>query len=82
MDYQALYPWAPQSLLEEVSTNTSRDQIVALRKEKCQHKYRFGRESDIALRIIPCREDELVCCDESLDLEGSSLLFLCHCLEK
>jgi len=65
MDYKALYPWAPQNLLEEVSIYTSREMIVALRKSKCS----FGKESNIALRLIPCREDEPVYCDEASDHE-------------
>ena len=48
-----MYPWGPENLLEETSIYTTRDQIVNLKKEKCQLKYRFGRESDIDFRIIP-----------------------------
>ena len=44
MDYKALYPWAPQNLLEEFSIYTSREKIVALRKSECQNKCHFGRE--------------------------------------
>jgi len=70
MDYQALYSWAPQNLLEEVSIYTSCEKIVNLRKREFQNKCHFGRENDRALRIIPFREDESVCCDESLNSEG------------
>jgi len=44
---------------------------VALKKNKCH----LGKESDIALRLIPCREDEHVCCDESSDPEGPFCYF-------
>ena len=57
-DYRNMYSWAPANPLEETSLYTTRDQIIALRKEKCQLKYHFGRESNIDFRIIPCREDE------------------------
>ena len=75
MDYQAKYPWAPENLLKETSMYTTPDQIIALKKEKCQLKYRFGRESDINFRIIPCREEKPVCCDESSDPYGPFFYF-------
>ena len=70
-----MYPWETENLLKETSIYTTHDQIVALRKENCQLKYRFGRESDIDFRIIPCREDEPVCCDESSDPDGPFCYF-------
>jgi len=75
IDYQAMHPWASENLLEETSIYTTRDQIGALRKEKCDLKYRFSRESDIDFRIIPCREDESICCDESSDSDGPFFYF-------
>jgi len=70
MDYKTLYTWAPQNLLDETSDYTSHELIVILRKSKCH----FGREDD-RLRIIPCREDELVCYDESWDPKGPFYFF-------
>ena len=58
MDYKALYPWAPQNLLEETSSYTSSKRIVTLRKGGCT----IGREND-RIYIVPCREEEPVCCD-------------------
>ena len=71
MNYKALYPWAPQNLLELVSIYPSRELIVALRKNKCF----FGKEKYRAIRLIPCREDELVYCDESSDPGGPFYYF-------
>jgi len=82
MDYQALYPWAPQNLLEEVSIYTSHEQIVAFRKSECQNKCHFGRENDRALRIITCRKDESICCDESSDPEGPFCYFYATVFKK
>jgi len=62
MDYKTLYPWAPSNNLDETSFYTSHEHIVTLRKNDCH----FGKEDD-RLKIVPCREDELVCCDESSD---------------
>jgi len=45
---------------------TSRELIMALRKGECK----FSKENDRSLRIIPCREDEPVYCDESSDPKG------------
>jgi len=71
MDYKALYSWAPPNLLEETSMYTSCDIIVALRK----NERKFAKENDRSVRIIPCREDEPVCCDESSDPEGPFCYF-------
>jgi len=35
----------------------------------------FGREHDRALKLVPCREDEPVCCDESSDPDGPFCYF-------
>ena len=70
MDYKILYRWAPQNLLDETSSYTSHELIVTLRKNGCH----FGKEDD-KLRIVPCREDEPVCCDESSDLDGPLCFF-------
>jgi len=71
MDYKTVYLWAPQNLLDETSSYTSRETVVALRKSGCH----FGKEHDRFVRIIPCREDEPVCCDESSDLDGPLCFF-------
>jgi len=70
MDYKALYPWAPQNLLEETSSFTASSRIVTLRKNGCP----FGREND-RIHVVPCREDESICCDESSDLGKPSFFF-------
>ena len=70
-----MYSWASANLLEETSIYTTYDQIIALRKEKCELKYQFGRESGIDFRIIPFREDEPICCDESSDHDAPFCYF-------
>jgi len=35
----------------------------------------FGRENDRGLKLVPCREDEPICCDESLDPDGPFCYF-------
>jgi len=63
---QSFIPLDPPKPLEEVSIYTSHERIVALRK----NEFHFGRENDIAFKLIPCRKDEPVCWDESSDPEG------------
>jgi len=77
MDYETLYPWAPQNLLEETSDYTSHEHIVTLRKSK----FRFGKKDD-KLKIVPCREDEPICCDESSDPESPFCFFYAIVLKK
>jgi len=69
MDYNALYPWAPQNLLKETSSFTASDRIVTLRKSGCC----FGGEND-RIHVVPYRENEPVCCDESSN-PGKPLCF-------
>ena len=75
MDYHAMYPWAPENLLEEVLIYTSHEQIVTYMKSEHPKKCTFGREHDRALKLVPCRKDKLVCCDESSDPDGSFCYF-------
>ena len=70
-DYKSLYPWAPTNLLEETSKFTTHESIVLYRKSESCHKSRiFEREHDKFVRVVPCKADEPVCCDESSDSEG------------
>jgi len=71
-DYKTLYPWAPSNLLEETSEFTTRESLVPYRKSESCHKSRiFGREHDKFVKVMPCKVNEPVCCDESSDSEGS-----------
>jgi len=70
-----MYPWAPKNLLEETSIYTSHEQIVIYMKRKCPKKCIFGRENDRGLKLVPCKEDKLVCCDESSDPDGPLCYF-------
>jgi len=70
-DYKTLYPWASSDLLEETSEFTTHASIVTYRKSEHPKKNcLFGKEHDKFIKVVPCREDEPVCCDESSDLEG------------
>jgi len=70
-DYKTLYPWSPSNLLKETSEFTTRESIVLYRKSESCHKYCiFGREHNKFVRVVPCRVNEHVCCDESSDSEG------------
>jgi len=55
--------------LEETSSFTASSLIATLRKNGRP----FGREND-RIHVVPCREDEPVCCDESFD-PGKPLCF-------
>jgi len=70
-----MYPWAPENLLEETSIYTSSEQIVLYMKSERPKKCILGRENDRGLKLVPCREDELVCCDESSDPDGPFCYF-------
>jgi len=63
-------PGHPQNLLNETSFYISREIVVALRKNGCH----FGKDDD-RLKIVSCREDEPICCDESLDPKGPFCFF-------
>ena len=70
-NYKTLYPWASSDLLEETSKFTTLESIVSYRKSESSHKSRiFDRELDKFVRVVPCRVNESVCCDESSDSEG------------
>jgi len=51
-----MYPWASDTLLGE---------IVRYMKSERPKKCILGRENDRGLKVVPCKEDEPVCCDES-----------------
>ena len=76
MEYKTLYPWAPNNLLEETSEYNTREKIVLYRKtEHPKKKWVFGRENDKCVRVVPCRIDDPVCCDESLNPKGPFSFF-------
>ena len=62
-----MYPWASDTLLGETSLYTSSEEIVRYMKRECPKKCILGRENDRGLKVVPCREDERVCCDEYSD---------------
>ena len=70
-------PLGTSNLLHETSGYTSHELIIILRKSKCH----FGKEDD-RLRIVPCRVDELVCCDESSNPEGPFCFFYATVFKK
>jgi len=83
MDYKTMYPWAPSPLLEETSEFTTREKIVLYRKsEHPKKKCRFGREDDKFVRVVPCRADEPVCCDEASDPDGPFCFFYSTVFQK
>jgi len=65
-----MYPWAFDTLLGETSIYTSSEEIVRYMKSERPKKCILGRENDRGLRVVPCREDEPVCYDESSDSDG------------
>jgi len=75
MDYQTMYSWAPENLIEETSIYTSHEQVVIYMKSKRPKKCILGRENDRGPKLVPCREDEPVCCDESSDPDGPFCYF-------
>jgi len=78
MNYNAMYPWAKNDLLNETSFYTTRERIRNLRKSGCS----FGKRHDRFIRITECREEELVCYDESSDLEGLFYFFYGNLFKK
>jgi len=70
-DYQSLYRWASNNLLEETYSFTTFESIAKYRKKQNCHKSRvFGKEHDRFVKVMPCGVGEPVCCDESSDSEG------------
>jgi len=70
-----VYPWASDTLLEETTIYTSSEEIVRYMKSEQPKRCILGREDDKGLRVLPCRKDELVCCDESSDPDGPFYYF-------
>jgi len=71
-----MYPWAPSPLLEETSEFTTCEKIVLYRKsEHRKKKCFFGREDNKFIRVVPCREDEPVCCDKASNPDGPFCFF-------
>ena len=54
---------------------TSHEQIVLYMKSQRPKKCIFGRKNDRGLKLVPCREDESICCDESSDPDGPFCYF-------
>jgi len=65
-----MYPLASNTLLGETSIYTSSEEIVRYMKSERPKKCILGRENDRGLKLVPCREDEPICCDESSDPDG------------
>jgi len=78
MDYNSMYPWAQKNLLTESSFNTTREHIRSLRKSG----YSFGKRQDRFIRIVECRVDEPVCCDEFSDPKGPFCFFYATLFKK
>jgi len=76
IDYQTMYPWALENLLDETSIYTSHEEIAIYMKSKRLKKCIFGRENDRGLKLVPCREDEPVYCDESSNPDGHFSIFI------
>jgi len=70
-----MYPWALEKLLEETSIYTSSEQIVLYMKSEHPKKCILGRENDRGIKLVRCREDKPVCCDESSDPNGPFCYF-------
>ena len=65
IEYQSLYRWAPDSLLAETSKITSFEDIRTYKEGEADEKFRvFGRELDIYVKVLPCKEGEPVCVDD------------------
>jgi len=64
-DYKALYCGAPDSLLVETSQKNTFKDIDEYKKSESDEKFCvFGRELDIYVKVLPCKEGEPVCVDD------------------
>ena len=71
-DYKSFYPWASSDILGETSNFTTSASIITYRKsEYPKNNCLFCKEHDKFVKVVPCREHEPVCCDESSHPEGS-----------
>jgi len=76
IDYKSLYRWASNSLLAETSQITSFKDIEAYKEGESDEKYRvFGREHDVYVKVLPCREGEPVFVDDRVD-PGDPFFFM------
>jgi len=70
INYKSLYRWAPDSLLAETSKITSFKDIKAYKDGESSEKLCiFVKEHDKFVKVLPYREGEPVCIDESADPE-------------
>jgi len=70
VDYKALYRWAPDDLLAKTSQVTSFKSIDPYKESEFDEKFRiFGRDNNLYVKVLPCREGEPVCVDDRADLE-------------
>jgi len=61
---------------------TSHEQIMLYMKSKRPKKCIFVRENNRGLKLVPCREDEPICCDESSDPYGLFCYFYTNVFKK
>jgi len=70
INYKSLYRWAPDSLLAETSKITSFKDIETYKEGEFSEKFFiFGKEHDRFVKVLPCKEGEPVCIDESANPE-------------
>jgi len=61
IDYKALYCWAPDGLLAETfQINTFKDIDEYKISELDEKVHVFGREHDLYVKVLPCKEGEPV----------------------
>jgi len=71
MDYAFAYPWAKTKLLRETFVYTTRLKIRELRESGGG----LNKKDESLVKVVVCREGELVCCDESSNPGGPFLFF-------
>jgi len=62
IDYNSAYPWAKMELLKETSIFTPRLRVRELRESGG-----LSKKDENLVKVIPCREGEPICNDESSD---------------
>ena len=70
MDYAFTYPWAKKELLKETFVYTIRLNLRELRESRG-----LSKKDENLVKVVVCREDKLVCSDESSDPDGPFYFF-------
>jgi len=82
MDYQAMNPWAPENILEEVSIYTTHEQMVAYMKSKRKRNACLVERTSLFVAMSPQTLMVLFVISTPHSLKGSFFVYHCATLKR